>query len=140
MKLFQIDVKQLALSGGVGIVIGISILISNNPGTLIPILKSGLIGVFIGLLIQLTYNLMRGKIKNTLFRTNVIVCLNIIVVITISNLITGNVRVHSILTNLAISITAGVTVVWLQRYYYKKANKRLDERKLAQLEKNRKTE
>lgn len=140
MKLFQIDVKQLALSGGVGIVIGISILISNNPGTLIPILKSGLIGVIIGLLIQLTSNLLRGKIKNTLFWTNVIVCLNIIVVITISNLIMGNVRVHSILINLAISITAGVTVVWLQRSYYKKANKRLDERKLAQLEKNRKTE
>lgn len=140
MKLFQIDVKQLALSGGVGIVIGISILISNNPGTLIPILKSGLIGVIIGLLIQLTSNLLRGKIKNTLFWTNVIVCLNIIVVITISNLIMGNVRVHSILINLAISITAGVTVVWLQRSYYKKANKRLDERKLAQLEKNMKTE
>ena len=140
MKLFQFDIKQLALSGLAGIAISIIISITNDIGLLLSISKSALIGLIIGLLIQITYKVLGSKIKSTMLWTNVVVCLNIAVVIIGLNIINGNTDLQSIFVGVGVSLFAGVTVVFFQYRNYKKANERLEERKLVQIERNKKAE
>lgn len=137
---FPFDIKNLSLCAAVGATIKIITLAAENKAVFISILNTAMIGLVIGLLIQITYMIVGNKIRSSMLWTNIIVCLNISLVVIIYNVINGITDFWSYFVALSISLLAGVIVVFSQNAYYKKANKRLQEKKLALIEQNKRME
>lgn len=139
MKL-RFDMKQLAVAGAAGIGVNIFFLVASDFKLLLSAGKAALMGMAIGLLVQLACNIFGSKVTNSLMWMNIIVCLSIFAVIITYNLASGRVDLESSLLAFIVSSIAGIAIVFYQNRKYLKINKQLEEKKLAQIEKNKKAE
>lgn len=136
MKLMKFDIKQLFYCILAGILIKLLSLLIENPNLIYhQLIKPSFAGLMVGILIQVTYKIFGSKIKNTMFWTNLIICIDIFVVLGFLHLL--NIDKSSLAFEIALTLPICVLIILIQNKFYKLSNVKLDAKKASQLELNK---
>jgi hypothetical protein len=137
-KLSYYNLKQLAVCALIGIAVCLVYNFLYYPNMIKGFAISALNVVIIGFLIQTTFIIFKSRIKNFRLWLYILVCFYAVIVDAIMSLYKHNKFVPTyILGDMIFIIPVSLLIVFIWNRYYKLVNKKLEERKLTQLEHDR---
>lgn len=132
------NLKELAIGALVGIAICLIYNLLNYPNMIIGYAVSAINAVIIVFLIQTTFIIFRNRIKNYRLWSYILVCFYAGIIDIIMSFLKHNKFEPAYFgTDMIFIIPMGILAVFIWNRYYKHVNKKLEERKLAQIEYNK---
>jgi hypothetical protein len=132
------NLKELSIGALIGIAVCLVYNFINHPSMIAGYAISALNTVIIVFLIQTTFVIFRNRINNFRLWTYILVCLYAGIIEIAMSLLKHKEFIFAYFwTDMIFIIPIGLLTVFIWNRYYKRVNKKLEVRKLAQMEYNR---